>query len=87
MFPEQLVLPESSTPIVFAEFTPLYTTDITTAPDEFLDLVHDNFDLEHSNSTSVDLVPSTDQLPISPPVPQPQRKSTRAHKAPFYLHD
>ena len=87
MFPEQLVLPESSTPTIFVEFTPPYTADIATHHDEFPDLIPDNSDLKHSNSTFIDLVPPIDQFPIPPPVPQPQRKSTRAHKAPSYLHD
>ena len=87
MFPEQLVLPQSSTPTISVEFTPPYTIDIATHHDEFPGLIPNNSDLEHSNSTSIDLVPPIDQFPIPSPVPQPQRKSTRAHKAPSYLHD
>jgi len=71
MFLKQLVLPESSTPTISVKFTPPYATDIATPPDEFPNLIPDNSDLEHSNSTSIDLVPPIDQLLVPPPVPQP----------------
>ena len=69
MFSMQLVIPKSRSPSVSAEFAPNFTIDIATPPDEFLDLVHDNSDLDHSTSTLVDLVHLIEQPPTPPPVP------------------
>ena len=80
MFLKQLVIPKSSTPTISIKLIPPYTTNIATPPDEFPNLIPNNSNLEHSNSTSIDLVPPIDQLPVPPPVPQPQRKSTRPYK-------
>ena len=91
MFRPQSVLPKSSTsPVstdpftlsVSAEFTPAFTTNIATPPDEFPDLVPYPSALEHSHyALDLPVLPNS----ISPPPPHPQRKSSRPHKAPSYL--
>ena len=89
-------LPESSTsPVsvelptltVSAEFTPTFTTNIATPPYEFPDIVPFHSNLEQSHSAPVAFVPLVTSAPVSPSLPQPQRKSSRPHKAPSYLYD
>ena len=93
VFPSQSILPESRSSPVFAEsftllisaeFTLAFTTDIATPPDEFPDLVSPSSTLEQPHSD-----PTLPVLPtfVSPHLPQPQRKSSRPHKAPSYLLD
>ncbi|XP_075663477.1 uncharacterized protein LOC142633086 [Castanea sativa] len=73
----------SSLPIS-TKFTPAFTTDIATPPDEFPDLVPLSSDLEQSHSApDLPMIPNS----ISPPSPQPLRKSSRPHKTPSYLLD
>ena len=69
MFSMQTIIPESSSPSISTKFTPNFTTDIATSPDEFLDTVHDNSDLDHSTPTLVDLVHPIEQPPALPPIP------------------
>ena len=93
IFPPQSVLPESSsspasanlfTLHVSTELTPAFTTNIATPPDEFSDLVPHPSALEQSHyALDLPVLPNS----ISPPSPQPQRKSSRPQKAPSYLLD
>ena len=82
-FQDQPVLLESgSSPIsadlytlpVSIEFTPAFTTDSATPPDEFPDLVSLPSNLERTH-----FAPAFPVLPnyVSPPSTQPQRKSSR----------
>ena len=93
MFPPQSVLPESSsspasadlfTLHVSTELTPAFTTNIATPPDEFLDLVPHPSAIKQSHyALDLPVLPNS----VSPPSPQPQRKSSRPQKAPSYLLD
>ena len=96
MFPNQPILLESCpspvstklpTPPTFARFTSTFTTNIVAPPDEFPDLVPLHSELEQSKSAPTALIPPVTSTPVSPPMPQPQRKSSTPHKAPSYLHD
>ena len=93
VFPPQLVLLESDfSPVsanlfalpIFVEFTPAFTTDIATPPNEVPDLMPLPSTLEQSHSArNLTVSPNS----VSPQSPQPQRKSSRPHKAPSYLLD
>ena len=93
VFPPQSVLPKSSSsPVsadffplpISAKFTPTFTIDIATPPNEFPNLMPLPSALEQSHSApNLPVIPHS----ISPPSPQAQRKSSRAHKAPSYLLD
>ena len=93
VFPSQYVLPESHSSLVSAEsftlpvsveFTPAFTTDIATPLDEFPDIVSPPSTLKQPHfDPTLPVLPTS----VSPHLPQPQRKSSRPHKASSYLLD